>query len=95
MGSYAVVWREEEGPLRIGRLELQPDRVLLDGGLVCRLPYSEIEEARVGRCPRERIAGRPTLLVRLRSGPGVAIATIGAPGALAELAERLLLQVAV
>jgi hypothetical protein len=89
MSSYAVVWNEEQGPLNIGRLELQPEGILLDGAVARELPYRDMHEVRVGRARGERIAGRPTLLVRLVSGGVVAIASIGAPGTLSELAERL------
>jgi hypothetical protein len=95
MESYAVVWSEEQGALNIGRLELQPDGILLDGSVARELPYREMREVRVGRAGRERIAGRRTLLVQLVSGGIVAIASIGAPGTLSEVAEWLLPRVAV
>ncbi len=93
-GTYAVVWREQGRPLASGELDLLPRGVVLRGlaagePAVRHLSYESLAAIRVGRRDAERIHGHPTVLVELHDGSSLAVATVAAPGALGELAERL------
>lgn len=92
--SYGVVWREGEHPLAHGKLELLPRALRLDGmrgstPVVRELPYDSLSEIRIGRAARDRIEGRPSLVVEPRTGDALAIASVVQAGVLAEIAERL------
>lgn len=93
--SYAVVWREGEGPTVSGRLELQPNAVVLDGsvesrGVVRAVPFKSLAAIRVGRTTEDRLAGKPSLVLERRDGPSVRIASVAQPGIVSELARRLI-----
>jgi hypothetical protein len=92
--SYGVVWREGTLPPASGKLELRADALYLDGMAAGRhvsreLAYDSLVSVRVGRSAVERISGRPSLLLELRSGLPIAIASVSQPGVVAELVERL------
>jgi hypothetical protein len=92
--SYGVVWREGEQPLARGKLELLPRAVRLEGisgdeQTTREIAYDSLSEIRVGRSSKERIDGRPSLLLEPRTGETVAIASVAQAGVVAELAERL------
>jgi hypothetical protein len=91
--SYAVLWSEGEGPTLAGKLELVDDAIELEGrnGSVVRLtlPLAEIASIRIGRTPAERLRGRPVLLLDVRDGAQVRVATLTGAGALHELADSL------
>jgi len=92
--SYGVVWREGALPLASGKLELCADALRLDGmaggqPVSCDLAYDSLVTVRVGRSAAERIGGRLSLVLELRSGLPFAIASVSQPGVVAELAERL------
>jgi hypothetical protein len=96
MQTYGVVWREGEKdePLARGSLALFPRGVSL-AGMTGLLPvgrtvrYADLAGIRVARAPAERIGGRPSLVLERRFGRPISIASVGEPGALTELAERL------
>jgi hypothetical protein len=92
--SYGVVWREGTGPLGRGKLELHPRSLHLDGlagpsPAVREIAYDDLALVRVGRAPAERITGRPSLVLELRSGEPLAIGSVSQPGVIGELAERI------
>ncbi len=92
--TYAVVWREEGSEPASGELDLLPHGFVLQGlaagePAVRHLSYESLAGIRVGRRDGERIDGLPTVVVDLHDGTSLAIATVAAPGALGELAERL------
>jgi hypothetical protein len=92
--SYGVVWREGEGGLARGKLELLPRVVRLDGVLgddpvTSEIPYEYLAEIRIGRSATERIDGRPSLVLVPRAGSSLAIASVAQSGVIAEIAERL------
>jgi hypothetical protein len=89
MESYAVVWSDHAGAVETGRLELCSECFRLVGAYEWRIPYSCISGLHVGRRHSERLRGRPSLVVDLLDGGGVRIGSVGVPGALHELAERL------
>lgn len=92
--AYAATWREGDGPLTSGRVELGHRALLLvdaRGGAapVRELPFDEVESVRVGRVAADRLGDLPTIVVEPLEGPTLRIATVVQPGALVELAERL------
>jgi hypothetical protein len=92
--SYGVVWREGDGPLGRGKLELLPRAVRLDGmtgsePTTREIAYDSLTGFHVGRSPAERIDGRPSLVLARRLGDAFAIAGVAQAGVVAELAERL------
>jgi len=93
MARYPVVWCDEAGPTYAGSLVLGPSSLTLDGAMggarsVVELPYDELVWVRMAGGPRERMRGRPTLLVdavrrRLR------IAAVSETGVISEVADAL------
>jgi hypothetical protein len=90
-----VLWSEDGGGTRPGRLDVFADRLLLAGGSRSEPTEREIAVAaiglvRIGRLADDRLGGRATLVLELRDGGGVVrIAGFSPVGALHELAERL------
>ena len=92
--TYGVVWKEGAKPLARGRLELLPRSVRLDGmaGSVParrEIAYEDLSGIRVGRSSDDRIDGYPTLVLALRIGETVSIASVAQAGVISEIAERL------
>jgi hypothetical protein len=92
--SLSVLWSDSGGAPRAGRLELLPGAVSLAGGSrlhpeLHEIPLAEIAEIRIGRHVSERLSGRAALLLALRDGRQIAIASLSGVGTLRELAERL------
>jgi hypothetical protein len=92
--TYGVVWREGAKPLARGRLELLPRIVRLDGmaGSVParrEIAYDNLSGIRIGRSSDDRIDGYPTLVLVLRAGDTVSIASVAQAGVISEIAERL------
>jgi len=96
MSSYAVLWSEPGRPTRAGKLELEPTGLRLEGSLgeratreVHRIFYEDVETVHVGRSNRERIAGRPSLVIDLAVGGPLRIGSLQGLGVLSDLAEQL------
>ena len=96
MSSYAVLWSEPGQPVRAGKLELELESLRFEGALGSRSPrhihrvaYEDIDAVHVGRGPRERLAGRPALVLDRFVGGPVRIGSVQGVGVLNELAERL------
>ncbi|MGD0714162.1 MAG: PH domain-containing protein [Gaiellaceae bacterium] len=92
--SLPVVWSEDGGPTQPGRLDLTAERLHFDGGsrnepYTRDIALSKIESVRIARRPVERLSGRSALVVELRDGRRVSIASLDRPGTLLEFAERL------
>jgi hypothetical protein len=92
--TYAVTWEEPEGTRRSGRLELGADALHLegsngDGAADRELSYADVSRFRLARSGGERLQGRPTLVLELRSGEVLKIAGVSQPGIVAELSDRL------
>ena len=93
--AYAVTWHEEGRPAYAGRLEVGSSFFRFEGSgprgrLLSQLLYfRDLAAVRIGRAPEDRIAGRPALVIERRSGPSVHVATLGDPGTLHELADKL------
>jgi hypothetical protein len=92
--SYAVLWREGEGPVSAGELVLGPTSLRLETGarrerLSSRiLQYAELS-AIEHAAPSDRIFGRPTALIERRGRKRVSIAALDGLGVAHEIAERL------
>jgi len=96
MESFAVLWSEPEDAVEAGKLELEPEGIRFEGSRGTRTAphvhhvfYEDIESVHVGREVGERLAGRPALVLDLAVGGPLRIGSIGGPGILTELAERL------
>ena len=92
--TYAVTWEEPDGSERAGRLEFGPEALTLEGrnsGLAVThsFPYAEVRAFRIAIRNGDRLQGRPTLVLELRSGGALRIAGVVQPGIVAELASRL------
>ncbi len=92
--TYAVTWSRPDGHVYAGRLDLRPDCLLLRGGsgadtVVERLAYENLRAVRRARSIRERVGGRACLVLELLAGGEISIASVGQPGALTEVADRL------
>lgn len=95
MESYALVWREEGGPLYAGKLELGPDALRVQGsspeGLVASraIAYAKLIGVRIGRAPTDRINGRPSLVLDRGAGRPISIAAVSGAGVVHEVAQLL------
>lgn len=95
MESYAVVWREEGGPLYAGKLELGPDVLRVQGsspeGLVASrtIEYPELVGVRIGRGRDDGINGRPSVVLDRGTGRPISIAAVSGVGVVHELAYLL------
>jgi hypothetical protein len=94
--SYAVIWREDDGPLYAGKLEFADTHLLLCGSASSgresdqKLFYDEFADARIERRPDARLAGRPTLVLERSGGTRLRVGSLTGCGAIHELADRLL-----
>lgn len=88
--SYAVVWREDEGPVHAGRLELDAQELWLVGaGAPHRLAYRALAHVDVERRPHARLASRPTLVLEGRRGRVLHVACVQGLGSLLEVVETI------
>jgi hypothetical protein len=92
--SYAVTWQMADEASHSGRLELQPRALVFegtngDGAGSETIPYGDVARVRIARSPEDRLSGRQTLVLERRSGDRIRIASVGHPGIITELAERL------
>lgn len=93
--AVAVVWTEEHNrPSGVGKLELLPDRVHIEGrrrGRVVteEIPLSEVRDAHIATIRGQRIGGRATLVIERLARPALLVSAIFGFGELAELADQL------
>ena len=90
--SYGVLWSKNGEPAYAGRLEVERDRLVLEGSVRGRREHAElrpgeIEAVRVGRSQADRLGGRAVLVLERASGEDVRVAPIGAVGVLHELLD--------
>jgi hypothetical protein len=76
-----------------GRVELDPGALVFEGAgpgrqASCRIAYERISSLALSRSRRDRIGGRPALVIELGNGERIRLATPEL-GALHELAEAL------
>ncbi len=95
MSSYAVIWRENDGPLYAGRLDVGERLLRLQGtsrrGQESRrtIAFDELADVEVDRDRRDRLAGRPAIRIERRRGVPVRVGSVDGRGALAELMNLL------
>lgn len=89
MSSYAVLWSEPRYAVETGKLELEPESIRFEGSRVHRVYYDDIESVRVGHHARERLGGRPAVVVDLLEGGPLRIGSVNGLGTVAELADEL------
>ena len=92
---YAVVFSAAEEQSRAGALLVGVDGLLPVGvtatdRVELRIPYTELTDVRVGRSPKERLNGHPTLVLARAGKRTVRISALGA-GFLGEIADLLAL----
>jgi hypothetical protein len=90
--SYGVLWSRNGDPACVGRLEVDHDRLVLEGSLRGRrehaeLSRQEITSVHVGRSATDRLGGRAVLVLGRMDGKDVRVAPIGAVGVLHELLD--------
>jgi hypothetical protein len=86
--GYAAVW-QGGGPAMAGRILLDASGLTFDGRQVSRrVAFKSIASTRLGRGTADRVGGRPALVIELRDGEIIRVATPEL-GALHELAEAL------
>jgi hypothetical protein len=94
-GSYAVLWREGKGPIYAGKVELSARGLKFEGSCHDRLRasraigYEDLAGLSLTRAPQERIYGKLTLMLELREGGVVEIASVNGFGVVRELEERI------
>ena len=93
--TYAVCWREAGGEFCAGELGLTDHLLRLDGKdqrgkpRILEIPYREVAGTRIGRQREERLDGRPTLVVELRTGRTLLIMSAVGLGIIHEVGDRL------
>jgi hypothetical protein len=93
--SYAVKWREPDGKTYLGRLELQPTALVLEGRENGSPPtrrtlgYEELRGFHLGHSGAERLDGRPALVVERAGEEFLITSTVVHAGVLQELVHRL------
>lgn len=92
--TYAISWREAEGRVYSGKLEVEARGLRLagatgQGAAALEIPFGDLSVVRVGRSPAERMDGRVTLVLERRAQGPVRIASVAQTGIVSELAERL------
>ena len=93
MDSYGVVWKKDGREPVAGKLELDADRLRLEGNdrdhlTVYVLAYRDLATVRINRDLADRLDGRPTLLLERSNGDTLRIASLQ-HGVVCEIAERL------
>ncbi|HUZ16182.1 MAG TPA: hypothetical protein VMU72_08370 [Gaiellaceae bacterium] len=95
MSSYAVLWSEPLCKPETGKLELEPESIRFEGsragcgGCVHRIYYDDIDGVRIGYLERDRLAGRPSVVVDLEDGGPLKIGSVDGVGIVSELADEL------
>jgi hypothetical protein len=93
--SYAVKWREPNGHTFLGKLELGPNALVLEGrngaeDVIRRtLQFDQLRSFRLGQEPSERLDGRPTLVIERPGGDVLVNSAVVHAGVLQELVGRL------
>jgi hypothetical protein len=95
--SYAVLWREGDGPVSAGKLVLGPTSLRLDTGsgrgrtsskVLRYTDLTSVERAR----PAERIRSRPTAVVNGVGESSLSIAAFDGVGSIREIVDQLAVQ---
>jgi hypothetical protein len=86
--SYAVVWRNGQ---RVDSGRLEPHRngfELIGRAHRLSVAFSNLAHVAIARGERDRLRGLPVLVLRLRKGEEVRVASLEGVGVLRELAEH-------
>ncbi len=95
--SYAVLWREGDGPVSAGKLVLGTSSLRLETGsapsrasstVLRYADFETVENAAVA----DRIRSRPTALIKRNGMERFAIAAVDGMGSVREIVERLTAQ---
>jgi hypothetical protein len=92
--TYAVLWREGDGPSRAGRLDLQPTGLHLEGGgasgrlFSLTLRLSDVTDVAMAR-PEMRLTDRPTIEIRRSKSRPLRVVSLEGLGATRDIFERL------
>ena len=95
MQTYAVKWREPSGGTYLGRLELAPQALVLEGrnggdAAVRRtIDFEELHGLRLDESAEERLNGQPTLVLKRAGGALLVTSALVHVGVLQELLHRL------
>jgi hypothetical protein len=95
MSSYAVLWSEPPCDVEAGKLELDRESFRFEGsrgprgGCVHRVYYDNVVGVYVGHRERDRLRGRPTVVVDLLDGSPLRIGAVDGLGTVSELADEL------
>ena len=90
---YGVTWRGSDGGQARGSLVLDGAELVLRGSRAegslerIHVPLTKIANVRIGRSEEDRIRGERSVVIELRDGGTIAVAPIGAAGAVFELAD--------
>jgi hypothetical protein len=93
--SYAVKWREASGHLFLGRLDLGPTALILEGrdgaedAVIRTIDYEELDGFHLAQSTGERLDGKPTLVVERARGDVLVTTAVVHAGLLQELVHRL------
>jgi hypothetical protein len=93
--SYAVKWREPDGHVFLGRLELVATALVLEGrnggerAVRRTIDADQLRRIRIGRRAEERLDGQPTVVVECEGGDVVVASSVMHAGVLQELLHRL------
>ena len=93
--SYAVTWVVDGGPVHVGKLELSPSGLRLEGGgragrlYSLSLLYRDLTGVHIAREAIERIRRLPTVVIDRRGRDAIRIASVGGLGITTELFDRL------
>jgi len=93
--DYAVLWREGDSGVNVGRVALADGTLTLSGrerggrSRHCAVPLSLIRSVRIGHVSAERLHGMPSLIVERHRAAPILIAQAAGIGAVHELADLL------
>lgn len=91
--SYAVSWKESDGNVATGMLDLLPLGFRLrpsdDRIAVAEIHYEDLAAIRIGRGPDDELEGKPALVLERRSAPPIRVASVAELGLASELAHRM------
>src|SRR6266508_611884 len=93
--TYAVLWRDDGGPVRAGKLDLGARSLTLENGKarsrlsLSSFVYRDLVRIEATHDPRERIKDQPTLILQRRGGRTIALAVIEPRVSVHEIAQFL------
>lgn len=94
-GSYAVLWRVGQGPSYAGKVDLGGRELTLEGSCHGRHPssrtiqYDDLAGLSTTLAPAECLYGQLTLVLELREGEAVEIASVNGVEILREIRNRI------